>query len=76
MTLFNNLLEAEVRRIRVKAIQELLEKEEVYCVQKNQSVLEVAQLMTEKNVGAVSALDGERLVGIFSLRDLLLYNLK
>lgn len=55
----------------MKAIQELLEKEEVYCVPKNQSVLEVAQLMTEKNVGAVSVLDGERLVGIFSERDLM-----
>lgn len=55
----------------MKTIQELLEQEEVYCVQKQQTVLEVAQLMTKQNVGAVSVLDGERLVGIFSERDLL-----
>ena len=34
-------------------------------------MLAVAQMMTELNVGAVSVLDGQKLVGIFSERDLM-----
>lgn len=38
-------------------------------VQRTQSVLEVCRHMTEQNVGAVCVLDGARLVGVFSERD-------
>jgi CBS domain-containing protein len=55
----------------VKPIQELLDKEGALCVAKDQPVLEVARLMTQWNVGAVTVLDEERLVGIFSERDLM-----
>ncbi|MBI1955318.1 MAG: CBS domain-containing protein [Acidobacteria bacterium] len=55
----------------MKPIHELLNQQQVQCVGKDQSVLEVARRMTEWNVGAVGILDGERLVGIFSERDLL-----
>ncbi|MBI4459387.1 MAG: CBS domain-containing protein [Acidobacteria bacterium] len=52
-------------------IQELLNQAEIHFVSKDQPVLEVARRMTEWNVGAVSVLDGEKLVGIFSERDLM-----
>lgn len=55
----------------MKPIHELLDKQGVYCVRREQSVFEVSRLMTEWNIGAVSVLDGERLVGIFSERDLM-----
>ena len=55
----------------MKPIHELLNQQQVQCVGKDQSVLEVARRMTEWNVGAVGILDGERLVGIFSERDLM-----
>lgn len=56
----------------MKAIQEILGKQEIRCVLKDQPVLEVARRMSEWNIGAVSVLDGERLVGIFSERDLMM----
>jgi CBS domain-containing protein len=56
----------------VKPVQELLDKQEVHFVRKGESVLEVARRMTEWNIGAVTVLDGERLVGIFSERDLMM----
>ena len=56
----------------VKAIQELVDQQQVHCVRKDQSVLEVARQMTEWNVGAVGILDSDRLVGIFSERDIMM----
>ena len=55
----------------MKLIDQLLAGRKAFCVQKEQSVLEVAKLMAERNVGAAPVLDGDRLVGIFSERDLL-----
>lgn len=43
----------------------------VYAVQQHATVAEVAQYMAEKNVGAVPVLDGRRVVGIFSERDVI-----
>ena len=54
----------------MKSIHELLDQHEVYCVPKDDPVLAVAQKMTELNVGAVSVLDGQKLVA-----DLLLHHL-
>ena len=56
-------------------IHELIRRPEVHSVQKEQMVLDVVQFMTQMNVGAVSVLEGENLVGIFSSRDLLLYDI-
>ncbi|MEE8177029.1 MAG: CBS domain-containing protein [Acidobacteriota bacterium] len=52
-------------------IHELIRRPEVHSVQKERLVLDVVQFMTQMNVGAVSVLEGENLVGIFSERDLM-----
>lgn len=44
---------------------------EVYTVQAGQSVYEVVRYLVEKNIGAVAVLEGERVAGIFSERDLM-----
>ena len=55
----------------MQEIRELIRRPEVHSVQKEQLVLDVVQFMTQINVGAVSVLEGEGLVGIFSERDLM-----
>ena len=55
----------------MKPIVELLGNQDLQCVRKDESVLEVARRMAEWNIGAVSVLDGPRLVGIFTERDLM-----
>ena len=55
----------------MKPVMELLDQQEVHCLHKDESVLEAAQQMSEWKVGAVIVLDGARLVGIFSERDLM-----
>jgi CBS domain-containing protein len=52
-------------------ISELIKNRETYFVQAGQSVLEAARWMVERNVGALPVLDGGRLVGIFSERDIM-----
>jgi CBS domain-containing protein len=44
---------------------------ELYHVEAGQSVREAARYMTERRVGAVSVLDGTRLVGVISERDVM-----
>ena len=55
----------------MKTIGEIVQGESLYFVQTEQTVLEAAQLMAEKNIGAVPVLDGDHLVGIFTERDLM-----
>jgi CBS domain-containing protein len=55
----------------VKSVIEMVEHQEVRYVGKDDTVLETAQRMANWRVGAVTVLDGERLVGIFSERDLM-----
>ena len=55
----------------MRVVSELLDKQIIHCVSQNQPVLEAARMMTEWNVGAVTVLDDERLVGIFSERDIM-----
>ncbi len=50
-------------------IRELLRDREVYTVQFNNSVRDVAAFMAERNIGAVPVLNGSELVGVFSERD-------
>jgi len=52
-------------------IRDLLKNQVTVSADRAQTVLEVAGLMVEHNIGAVPVLEGGRLVGIFSERDLM-----
>lgn len=52
-------------------IRDLLSNRPIHYVQPEQTVSEAANYMVQCNVGAVPVLDGTRLVGIFSERDLM-----
>ena len=55
----------------MRTIGALVAGRETYFVRAGQSVREVARYMTERRVGAVSVLEGTRLVGIISERDIM-----
>jgi CBS domain-containing protein len=55
----------------MKAISAVIQGQDTAVVQPGNSVLEAVRLMTERNVGAVPVVDGERLVGIFTERDVM-----
>ena len=55
----------------MKIIGEVVSGREVYHVSVDQTVREVARYMTERRVGAVAVLDGDRLKGILSERDIM-----
>jgi len=52
-------------------IRDLLSNRTIHYVQPEQTVFEAANYMVQCNVGAVPVLDGTRLVGIFSERDIM-----
>ena len=52
-------------------IYDLVKDQDTYRADVNQTVLELAQAMVERNIGAVPVLDNTELVGIFSERDLM-----
>ncbi|MGB9236762.1 MAG: CBS domain-containing protein [Terriglobales bacterium] len=52
-------------------ISDLLKSQVVISAQPHQTVLEVARLMVDHNIGAVPVIEQGRLVGIFSERDLM-----
>lgn len=52
-------------------IYDLVKDQDTYRADVNQTVLEVAQAMVERNIGAVPVLQNGQLVGIFSERDLM-----
>jgi CBS domain-containing protein len=52
-------------------IYDLVKEQDTYRASTNQSVLELAQAMVERNIGAVPVLQDGELVGIFSERDLM-----
>jgi len=55
----------------MKTISDII-KDQVPClVTKGQPVLEVAQYMADKQIGAVLVVEGDRILGIFSERDLM-----
>jgi CBS domain-containing protein len=56
----------------MKTLGDLVRTQEMRYVNKGQIVLEVVNYMSEHKVGAVPVLDGHRLVGIFSERDLMI----
>jgi CBS domain-containing protein len=53
------------------SIRELLNNRTIHYVTPEQTVFEAATYMVQCNVGAVPVLDGTKLVGIFSERDIL-----
>jgi len=55
----------------VKTIRELLDEKgrQVWSIASTMSVYDALALMAEKNIGAVTVTDDDRLVGIFSERD-------
>lgn len=52
-------------------IRNIFTNRELYYLTPNQSVSEAARYMAERNVGAVCVLDGGRLIGILSERDIM-----
>ena len=52
-------------------IRDLLIHRTIHYIQPQQTVLEAAKYMVECNVGAAPVLDGTKLVGIFSERDIM-----
>ena len=52
-------------------IRELLSNRTIHYIQPEQTVFEAANYMVQCNVGAVPVLDGAKLVGIFSERDIM-----
>jgi CBS domain-containing protein len=55
----------------MKTIGEIVRGRELYSVRPDSTVLEAAELMAERNVGAVAVLERNRLVGVLSERDVL-----
>jgi CBS domain-containing protein len=53
----------------MKKIGEIMRQRFLFMVQRNAPVVEAVHLMASNNVGIVSVLDGDRLVGVFSERD-------
>ncbi len=52
-------------------IRDLLSNRTIHYIQPDQTVFEAANFMVQCNVGAVPVLDGTKLVGIFSERDIM-----
>jgi CBS domain-containing protein len=55
----------------MKTVGDLVRGRDVYYVRDGQTVREVARYMTERRVGAVAVMSGDRLAGILSERDIM-----
>ena len=55
----------------MRTLRHLIHRLDIVSVSPDQSVREVAELMNRSRVGAISVVEGEALVGLFSERDLL-----
>lgn len=53
----------------MKKVREIMRPYFLFVVQRNETVAEAVRLMSRNNVGIVNVLEGERLVGVFSERD-------
>ena len=53
----------------MKTLKEIMREGFIFAVQKRAPVIEACRLMEAHNVGIVAVLDGERLAGVFSERD-------
>ena len=52
-------------------ICDLIKNQETYKAEMGQTVMETARAMVQHNIGAVPVMNGDKLVGIFSERDLM-----
>ena len=55
----------------MNTVGDLVHGKEIYTVQSGQTVMQAVDLMVEKEIGAVAVLEGDRVAGIFSERDLM-----
>ena len=55
----------------MKSISDMIRERPIYSIDRNQTVAETVKYMAEKNIGAVPVLNNDRLVGVFSERDLM-----
>lgn len=55
----------------MKTARDLFIGQDLTVISKNETVLEAAKLMADKKIGAVPVVEGERVVGIFSERDIM-----
>ena len=55
----------------MNTVGNIVKSRTIFTVQHSQTVLEAVQFMAEKSFGAVAVLNSDRLVGIFSERDLM-----
>ena len=55
----------------MKTARDLFSGQELTVISKTLTVLDAAKLMAEKKIGAVPVVEGERVVGIFSERDIM-----
>jgi CBS domain-containing protein len=53
----------------MKTLRDIMRSGFLFMVQKDATVTEAAQMMTAHNIGIVIVLDGDRLEGVFSERD-------
>jgi CBS domain-containing protein len=53
----------------MKTLREVMRAGFIFALQRTAAVAEAAQMMETHNVGIVAVLEGERLVGVFSERD-------
>ena len=54
----------------MKTLREVMREGFIFAVQRHSTVAEAARTMEAHNVGIVAVLEGERLVGVFSERDI------
>ena len=55
----------------MKHISEIIEGRPLYHAESAETVRQVARRMTDWNVGAIAVVDGDKLVGVFSERDIM-----
>lgn len=53
----------------MRKVRDIMRPHFLFVVQRNATVAEAVRLMTSSNVGIVNVLEGDRLVGVFSERD-------
>lgn len=52
-------------------IGKLIENKPIFCAKVGQNIQEVVSIMVEHNIGSVTVLEGDKIVGIFTERDLM-----
>lgn len=55
----------------MRSLRDFFQDRELFFITPSQTIAEAARYMSERNVGAVCVLEGERLVGILSERDMM-----